>query len=509
MDTTLTALLAAADRGDEPAAKAAFALLYKELHRLAQRELGEARTTVDARGDDAPARGLPRHGAARRHRSSRTGPFHGLRRPRSCARSIIDYVRSRRAQKRGGQFEITALETDVGPAPAAGCGSRRMSGSRSRSWPRVDPAAGRGRGPQVLLRLHVRRDRRDAPASRSAPSSATGRRRGCSCTRRCGTAACPTDLRSNVAFGRPLAMTWVGGRARVRTRRMANWDAARWRAISSAVDEILDLRPDRKEEALAALRARNAHAGGRRCAPARRAAGRPGEALSRRRGRRRAADGRGDVRSRSGHEWPAPRAAARLDFGGYRVFRLLGRGGMGAVYEADEIDSGRRVALKVLEERLNDARERERFNREGRLAASINHPHCVFVFARLGVDGRPDRDGADAGHARRPLEAARPASVGRGRRRRLQLVPGSRPPRRSGSSIATSSRRTASSTPTAWSRSATSAFPAPCARPRRPRFRPAAGSPRRPPMRRRSSSAARRSTCGRTSTVWAPPSMSC
>jgi hypothetical protein len=61
---------------------------------------------------------------------------------------------------------------------------------------------------------------------------------------------------------------------------------------------------------------------------------------------------------------------------------------MGTVDEADEIDSGRRVALKVLEERLSDERERERFNREGRLAASINHPHCVFVFAASEVDGR-------------------------------------------------------------------------------------------------------------------------
>ena len=38
--------------------------------------------------------------------------------------------------------------------------------------------------------------------------------------------------------------------------------------------------------------------------------------------------------------------------GRYRIVRPLGRGGMSAVYEADEIDSGRRVALKVLKERL-------------------------------------------------------------------------------------------------------------------------------------------------------------
>ena len=87
------------------------------------------------------------------------------------------------------------------------------------------------------------------------------------------------------------------------------------------------------------------------------------------------------------------RVAAALppgaEFGGYRVHRVLGRGGMGLVYEAEEIESGRRVALKVLEQRFGDARERERFEREGRLAASIDHEHCVFVFGAAEIDGVP------------------------------------------------------------------------------------------------------------------------
>lgn len=85
---------------------------------------------------------------------------------------------------------------------------------------------------------------------------------------------------------------------------------------------------------------------------------------------------------------PAGALAAGMVFGPYRIVRPIGRGGTGAVYEAEEMDSGRRVALKLLNERLNDRAERERFEREGRLAASINHPHCVFVFAALELDGR-------------------------------------------------------------------------------------------------------------------------
>ena len=62
---------------------------------------------------------------------------------------------------------------------------------------------------------------------------------------------------------------------------------------------------------------------------------------------------------------------------------------MGLVYEAEEIESGRRVALKVLEQRFGDERERERFEREGRLAASIDHEHCVFVFGAAEIHGVP------------------------------------------------------------------------------------------------------------------------
>jgi serine/threonine protein kinase len=75
--------------------------------------------------------------------------------------------------------------------------------------------------------------------------------------------------------------------------------------------------------------------------------------------------------------------------GHYRIVRLLGKGGMGAVFEADDMDSGRRVALKVLGHRLDSLEARNRFFREGRLAASVNHPNSVYVFGTEEVAGIP------------------------------------------------------------------------------------------------------------------------
>ena len=75
-------------------------------------------------------------------------------------------------------------------------------------------------------------------------------------------------------------------------------------------------------------------------------------------------------------------------FGTYRIERLLGRGGMGEVYEAED-ESGRRLALKVLTHGLDDPQDRARFLREGRLAASINHPHTVYVYGTEEIEGIP------------------------------------------------------------------------------------------------------------------------
>ena len=77
------------------------------------------------------------------------------------------------------------------------------------------------------------------------------------------------------------------------------------------------------------------------------------------------------------------------DFGPYHVVRLLGRGGMGEVYEVEDRDNARRVALKVLSNRLSGPADRARFIREGRLAAGISHPNTVYVYGTDDIDGVP------------------------------------------------------------------------------------------------------------------------
>lgn len=76
-------------------------------------------------------------------------------------------------------------------------------------------------------------------------------------------------------------------------------------------------------------------------------------------------------------------------FGRYRIDRLLGRGGMGSVYAAEQLEDGRFVALKVLATALDSPADRERFLREGKLAASINHPNTVYVYRTEEIEGSP------------------------------------------------------------------------------------------------------------------------
>jgi RNA polymerase sigma factor (TIGR02999 family) len=112
MGSTISSLIASADRGDRAAAKALFVALYDELHKLARLELSrrgygmtlgattllhEAYLSISA-GESAefPDRG--------RFMSYASRVMRGL---------IVDYARERRALKRGGQFEITATDSDL------------------------------------------------------------------------------------------------------------------------------------------------------------------------------------------------------------------------------------------------------------------------------------------------------------------------------------------------------------------------------------------------------------
>ena len=75
--------------------------------------------------------------------------------------------------------------------------------------------------------------------------------------------------------------------------------------------------------------------------------------------------------------------------GHYRVRALLGRGGMGVVYEADDLSLKRRVALKVLPaESLGSAERRARFLREARLAAAVTGPEIVPIHEVGEADGQ-------------------------------------------------------------------------------------------------------------------------
>jgi serine/threonine protein kinase/WD40 repeat protein/tetratricopeptide (TPR) repeat protein len=76
--------------------------------------------------------------------------------------------------------------------------------------------------------------------------------------------------------------------------------------------------------------------------------------------------------------------------GDYRIIRQIGHGGMGVVYEAEQISLGRRVALKVLPQKLLvDARTKQRFEREARAAARLHHTNIVPVFGVGEHDGLP------------------------------------------------------------------------------------------------------------------------
>src|SRR5262245_35919971 len=112
MQSTIPTLIAAAEEGDRSVAEALFAALYSELHRVAKRELAlrgsgvslGATTLLHEAYLDMAARSGQSFPDRARFLAYAARVMRGL---------IIDHARSRRAQKRGGQFEITSIDTEV------------------------------------------------------------------------------------------------------------------------------------------------------------------------------------------------------------------------------------------------------------------------------------------------------------------------------------------------------------------------------------------------------------
>src|SRR5262245_60242008 len=119
--------------------------------------------------------------------------------------------------------------------------------------------------------------------------------------------------------------------------------------------------------------------------------------------------------------------------GDFRIVREIGHGGMGVVYEAEQLSLGRHVALKVLPRQvLADARPRRRFEREAKAAGRLHHTNIVPIFGvgeheglpyyvmqfipGLGLDEvleelkRLQPDGKGSGSARKPAGGERPGS---------------------------------------------------------------------------------------------------
>src|SRR3954465_5633137 len=77
-----------------------------------------------------------------------------------------------------------------------------------------------------------------------------------------------------------------------------------------------------------------------------------------------------------------------MEFAGCRIEAVLGSGGMGEIYRATDLRLGRPVALKLISaDGASDPTLRERFEREARLTAAIDHPNVIPVYGAGEEDG--------------------------------------------------------------------------------------------------------------------------
>ena len=138
LESTLTALIASADRGDALAGEQLFQRLYAELHRIARRELHRqgaaptlgATTLLHEAFLDISARETLSFPDEARFMAYAARAMRGL---------IIDYARERHAQKRGGGFEFTTLDTQISDQ-VPGAAHLSSVGEALEELARVEPA---------------------------------------------------------------------------------------------------------------------------------------------------------------------------------------------------------------------------------------------------------------------------------------------------------------------------------------------------------------------------------
>jgi RNA polymerase sigma factor (TIGR02999 family) len=116
MQSTLSSLFESVERGDTSAADALFSALYSELHRMAKRELGRQGIPVSLGATTLLHQSYIEMAAKEGTSFPDRARFMGYA-ARVMRGLIIDHARSRHAQKRGGQFELTSVETELEHAP--------------------------------------------------------------------------------------------------------------------------------------------------------------------------------------------------------------------------------------------------------------------------------------------------------------------------------------------------------------------------------------------------------